>query len=103
MAYIVSGRYYKNGKVHGFSMRVRLVEVRPVFPSANARILVSRNKREGWYVGCFASGRAAKSAPQHVRSFHRSRTLRKPPRSKVNFADLGIKLSTPQEALNGQG
>lgn len=68
----------------------------------NQRILVSRNKREGYYAGTV--GRMDESCTFEIRTHYRNAriySLRGPKREKVNFADLGIKLHTIEEAING--
>lgn len=67
----------------------------------NARFLVSRNKREGWYFG--------ETYGINLKDRRNARTWSKPAAlrykhikfGKVKFAELGIKLYTPEEA-NGQ-
>lgn len=60
-------------------------------PTSNARILVSRNKREGYYAGRVPGYRARNERVARIYS------LRGPKREKVDFADLGIRLHHPSE------
>lgn len=80
-------------------IRVNRMVVYPHPVTKNARILVSRNKREGWYFG--------KMAPinnKHCRTWSKFAGVRwsRYPHSKVNFAELSIPLFNPYEAANGR-